>query len=66
MTDGAHGERAAEDEDMSGCRQTSSEAGERAGARGGAGRRFYFYFPAFSLQKNPLNARQEEPGGQRV
>lgn len=53
MTDGAHGERAAENEDMLGCRQTSSETGERAGTRGGAGRRFYFYFPAFSLQKIP-------------
>lgn len=61
VTDGAHGERAAEDEDMLGCRQTSSETGERAGTRGGAGRRFYFYFPAFSLQKIPWMQDKKTP-----
>lgn len=64
MTDGAHGERAAEDEDMLGCRQTSSETGERAGTRGGAGRRFCFYFPTFSLQKIP-ECKTRRPRGSK-
>lgn len=65
MTDGAHGERAAEDEDMLHCRQTSGGTGASGDTRRGRPPLPLSLFLHFLQKKPPKNdceARQENLG----
>lgn len=65
MTDGAHGERAAEDEDMLHCRQTSGGTGVSGDTRRGRPPlplSLFLHFLQKKKKKNDCEARQENLG----